>query len=121
MKKIIITSAAYLLPAIAFAQGVNTTLLRLNTATGTLGQVISALIPIVFAVALLLFFWGLVKYIWGGAEDKDKAKNLMIWAVIALFVMSSVWGIVRLLRESVGIDTNDPSQQVPTVTGRGIN
>jgi hypothetical protein len=30
----------------------------------------------------------------------------MIWGIIALFVMSAVWGIVRLIASTLGIDTN---------------
>lgn len=53
--------------------------------------------PVVAGLALLGFFWGLVKYIWGGAEDKEKGKNIMIYGVIALFVMFAIWGILRFI------------------------
>lgn len=61
------------------------------------------LIPLMFAIALLLFFWGLVKYIKSEGEGKGEGKKIMIWGVVALFVMSSVWGLVRLIGDELGI------------------
>ncbi len=82
------------------------------------GQVVSLLIPIAFALILLFFFWGLAKYMLGDAEDKEKGKNLMIWGVIALFVAASVWGLVAFLGEVIGVDpTADPDN--PYIQGNG--
>lgn len=56
-------------------------------------------IPIVAGIALLVFFWGLAQVIFK-ADDEDariKGRQVMIWGIIALFVMVSVWGIVNLL------------------------
>ncbi len=66
------------------------------------------------ALALLVFFWGLVKYIAKADDEKAKeaGKNIMIWGVIALFVMFSVFGLVNFLQESFGTtaDTITPPQ-----------
>ena|SRR5690606_27588217 len=61
----------------------------------------SVLIPFIWAIAFIVFIWGVFQYfIAGGAneEQRDKGKQLVIWGVIAFFVMSSVWGIVNLFR-----------------------
>ena len=44
---------------------------------------------IVAAIALLAFFWGLVKFIAGaGNEDKrTEGKQVMLWGIISLFVL----------------------------------
>lgn len=61
--------------------------------------------PIVVALALLFFFYGLAKYILNAADDEKKAegRNIMIWGIIALFVMVSVWGLTTILAETFGI------------------
>jgi hypothetical protein len=103
MKKLISLSALGMFaPVFAFAQlaGGGSTIINAVT---TLGQVVNALIPIAFAAALLFFFWGLAQYIWGGAEEKEKGRNLMIWGVVALFIMASIWGIVGVLRTTFGV------------------
>ena len=43
--------------------------------------------------------WGVLRYVTAGeSEDKMKeGKNMMIYGIIALFVMISVFGLVRIL------------------------
>lgn len=68
-------------------------------------------IPLVASLALLVFLWGLVKFIYrvGGDEKAvTEGKNLMIWGVIALFVMVSIWGIIRLLSGEFGFTFGFP-------------
>lgn len=55
-----------------------------------LNSVVFALIPL----ALVLFMWGVVKYIYKGG-GKDSRTN-MLWGLLALFVLFSVWGLVRI-------------------------
>lgn len=71
------------------------------------GNLIGLATGILAALALLVFFWGLVKYL-AKADDekaKEQGKNTMVWGVVALFVMFSVFGLVRFLMTSFGIST----------------
>jgi hypothetical protein len=56
-------------------------------------------IPIVASLTLLIFFWGLAKFIKNSADSKshETGKNLMIWGTVGLFVMVSVWALVRMV------------------------
>lgn len=100
MKKVIL-AAALLSPAVAFAQ----TLGNLETLLRSIGRLIDIALPIIVAIALLAFFWGLVKFIFAGAdEDKAAGKRLMIWGIVALFVMVSVWGLVRFVGGALSIE-----------------
>jgi len=96
---------ALFLPMLAFAQG--TDLAGLNTVLEGLSGIVATLVPIAFAAILLFFFWGLAKYMFGDAEDKEKGKNLMIWGVIALFVAASIWGLVAFVGDIFGVDQGD--------------
>ncbi|PIP86616.1 hypothetical protein COV42_00215 [Candidatus Campbellbacteria bacterium CG11_big_fil_rev_8_21_14_0_20_44_21] len=100
MKKILVASA-YFLPLLAFAQD--------ETVGGLIPLIrnlINTLTPIVVALALLYFFWGLARFILasGNEVEKDKGKDMMLYGIIALFVMVSVWGIVGLLGDTLGIE-----------------
>ncbi len=108
MKKIAIIGVAAFAPVLAFAQDLSN-IQRLVT---SIGNIIDTLIPIVFALAMLFFFWGLAMYIFGGEHDKDKAKKTMVWGVIALFVMAAVWGLVGFISNAVGVDTEGPGFNV---------
>jgi len=112
LRKVLIGSAIFLLPVVALAQ----TGSGLEGLIAKIGRIIEVATPIVFALALLAFFWGLAVYIFNSGNDEKKAqgKNIMIWGIIALFVMVSVFGIIRILRETLGIGANE-SAQIPRV------
>ena len=65
-----------------------------------------AIIPLVFAVALVLFIWGVMQYVIYAqdTEKKAKGKQFMIWGVIALTVMLAVWGLVAILGRTFGLE-----------------
>lgn len=62
------------------------------------------LVPIVFALAFIVFVWGaFTTFILGaGSEEvKEKGKNLMLWGLVGFFVMLSVWGLVNVLTGTI--------------------
>lgn len=102
----------FLVPVVSSAQLIKTEALLSN------GSLIirSTVVPLVFAIALLYFFWGVAKYIRSEGAGKDEGKRIMIWGVVALFVMSSVWGLVAFIRgELLGNTGNVIEQKVPTI------
>lgn len=60
-------------------------------------------IPFLFALALILFLVGIVKYVKGGdnEEAREAGRGLMLFGIIALFVMTAVWGLVRILYTTI--------------------
>jgi hypothetical protein len=90
-----------------------------GTGTGLLGLmstascVISMLVPILISLAVLAFFWFIVKFIWKGAEDpaeQKKAKAGMGWSLVALFAMVSIWGIIAFAGGILGIQQGGTMQ-----------
>ena len=67
-----------------------------------------SVIPLIFAVATLMFVWGVVQYVINTEDEakKSKGRQFMIWGIIALAVMVSVWGLVSILGGTFGIDTD---------------
>ena len=63
---------------------------------GVFFELIQLAIPVVASLALFSFFLGLVKFIKSAGEGEIKeGRDLMVWGTIALFVMFSIWGILR--------------------------
>ena len=114
MKKALILGLFAALPLLASAQ----TLGNIETFIESVGRLVGILLPIVVAIALLVFFWGLVKFIFaqGNEEAKADAKKIMLWGLIALFVMVSVWGLVEFIGNALGVGQGD-TIIVPTVPG----
>ena len=61
---------------------------------------------IIIAIGLITFLWGVVQYITAGADEEKRAtaRYVMLYGVIGLFVMVSVWGLVYFLADIVGVD-----------------
>ncbi len=58
-----------------------------------------------FAVALLVFFWGLVEFIYkaGSDEGRETGKRNMLWGIVGMFIMITVYGIIGLILGTLGI------------------
>ena len=70
-----------------------------NTALTTISGWIDRLIPLVISVALILFLIGIVQFVTAGGDEEKRAaaRGMIIFGIIALFVMVSVWGFVNIL------------------------
>lgn len=65
------------------------------------------LVPFIFAIAFLVFLWGMFKTFILGGSDEDKqeeGKHLMMYAIAGFVVMVSLWGIVNLVAGGLGFE-----------------
>ena len=98
MKKTFGLIAIYSLPLLAFAQ--TTPFLDIVTAARA---ILDAVVPLVITLALIYFIYGVAKFITASESDeKEKARNIMIYGAIGLFVIVSIWGIIALLQTFTG-------------------
>ncbi|MDP3402910.1 MAG: pilin [bacterium] len=117
MKKLGYLSAAFALsfPLFAFAQ-VNATNVQ-NLGQGIIGLINNVAVPLLFAVAFIVFIWGIFTYFISGGHDEEKretGKSLMLWGIIGFFIMVSVWGLVNILRGTFNFDNRiDYGQPLP--------
>jgi len=124
MKKILKISAvlSMLAPLLAAAQG-GTTFSGLDSAITSIANLINRLVPLVIGLAVLFFLWAILRFV-GSAGDEEKrkeARGLIIWGIVAIFVMVSVWGLVNILRNTFKLDTtNVPPPPTPVVPGSAI-
>jgi uncharacterized membrane protein YidH (DUF202 family) len=95
-----------------------------QTVSGPIGDtltqvlaIVQQLIPLLVAVAVLMFFWGIVKFIanMGDENARKGGKHLMVWGMIALFVMVSFWGIIGYFQESFNISGTLNTPTAPTL------
>jgi len=76
-----------------------------------IGTINGVLVPVLFAVAFIVFLWGAFKtFILGAAneEAKKNGKDLMLYSLIGFFVMVSIWGLVKILTGTVNLDNTGP-------------
>lgn len=61
-------------------------------------------VPIIFTLAFIYFILGVIKYVISDSEkDKEKGRKFMIWGIVALFAMVSVWGLVKVIGNTFGL------------------
>ncbi len=97
-------------------QGMTTFAGLINTFNST---VVKALGTLFLSGAVVAFFFGVAKFIWGLRTGAEKAitdgKQFMIWGLIALFVMFSVYGIIKFAQNIV------PGLNSDTITIPSVN
>ncbi len=81
----------------------------INDLLGGAYSVITALIPIVAGITFVAFLWGIAQFMLHSAESgkREEGRKFMVWGVIALFVMMSVWGIVKFVGDNLNIKTGE--------------
>ena len=68
--------------------------------------ILNSIIPILIGLATLLFIYGLVRYIiTKDPQTRRDAINTIIYGIVTLFIMVSIWSIVGIVAYSLGVDT----------------
>jgi uncharacterized protein with PQ loop repeat len=82
-----------------------------------MGVVLAGVTPFVLALATFIIIVGAVNYVrQAGNEEKVKeAKGFIVWGIISLFVMISIWGIVNILTGSFKFTNTLQRTQLPTL------
>lgn len=62
------------------------------------------IIPFLGALAFLVFVWGVARFINAAGNEKElkDSKNILIWGVVGMFVLFSIWGIITFVRGEFG-------------------
>lgn len=116
-KKIAAVAITFALPALVLAQtsGLNTGGLE-NSVRKLIG-VANLLVPLLLAIALIFFGYGVIAYILAaGPVDKQKARDYMIYGILGITAILAVYGIAAALINLFGISTG-PLNTFPQVTG----
>jgi len=67
--------------------------------------IINPIIILLFVVALAVFFWGIFEFIRdaGSETGRETGKQHILWGVIGIFIMVSVFAIIRIILGTFGI------------------
>jgi hypothetical protein len=71
----------------------------------------NSIIPILFGIAVIGFFFGVIRFVIGGRQDETKrqqGRTYMLWSILAIFVMVAVWGILQVLTGTFGFSFGIP-------------
>ncbi|MBU6430808.1 MAG: hypothetical protein KGJ58_00790 [Patescibacteria group bacterium] len=77
-------------------------------------------IPILISISIIVFVWGVFRYVMYEGEDRQKSRDVMMYGIIGLFVMVSVWGLVALVYNTFGLNNTNNSIYYYGSGGYGI-
>ena len=125
---ILFISLIAITPVISLADDSDTQEMFPNTATGSCSSInsfakfvgciqsviLQPLIYLLFALAIVYFLYGVLTYVRKGGDEDDRraGKDMMIYGIIALAVMVSVYGLVNLVTNTFNLETNQPTPPV---------
>lgn len=117
-------AVAFALPLASFGQ--SACILGVNYVGGSIEGILCRvlnvingyIIPLLIALAVVWFIWGVVQFITAKDEEKKgEARSTMIHGIIALFVIVAMWGLVSLVRNFFGVNTgglgDQPDLKIP--------
>ncbi len=110
MKKIFAAIALAFAPAIASAQQLGA-INNINDVTAKFTSILNTTTVIIVAVAVLWIIINVVRYLVGGKDSEKRKEGGMriLFGVIGLFVIISIWGLVSIFKNS--FVTNDTARQ----------
>ncbi|MFZ2523064.1 MAG: hypothetical protein WAW92_01625 [Minisyncoccia bacterium] len=102
-KKIFFLAAFLLLPFVTHAQ---LTLATSNFADFVyqIVDILDLLIPVMMTAAGVVFIWGISKVVLhsGSSTEVTSGKNYILWAIIAMFCLVSLSGIIYFIQDEIG-------------------
>lgn len=118
MKKIAYSVAGILgfIPVAAFAQYTVQTGF-VDSVINLINKLISFAFPTLTAIAVIVFIYTLIKYIMADPAEKENDRKGLIYSLVALFIIMSLFGVIRLGQNLFGIAGSNTidSSQVPRV------
>ncbi len=131
MRKFIAPALGFFLPVLAMAQNINvgpayTGNQNVFTLLATGQSLMNLLIRVLVGFAVLMIIVGVVQFIIAGSKGDSaasgKAKSTILYGVLGLFVITTIWGLVGIVRRTLGTGTPGSSDVVlPCVPGQDQN
>ncbi len=75
------------------------------------------LVPFLFMLATVGFLYGIIKFYLNpdNTEEKKKGKSFITGGLIALFVMTAMWGIVKVATDTFNVKNEMPQLPVTQI------
>ena len=106
MKKFLFGLSLAFMPSLVLAADLSTTGGTLTNAVNSFTKVVDALIPFFLAIAVVVFIYGVIMYVLkaGDPEGRKNAQGYIIYGIIGIVVILSIYGIVALIQGTLGIN-----------------
>lgn len=116
MKKVVVLFSVLFTPFITFGAALGVPGSNLGGFFTWATTVMSSLTILFLSAAVVFFLWGVLQFVMSAGDDeaREKGKSHIIWGVIGITVMISVWALVTWLTSTLGLTVITPIS-APTV------
>ena len=77
--------------------------------------ILNLIIPFIIGLAVFVILWGIFLYVTKAAEEEKRAEARLyiVWGIVAVFSMLSLWGFVNILVNTFDLQTTVDSSKIP--------
>ncbi len=63
-------------------------------------QIVQPAVNLLFALALLIFFWGIFKFVSNAdnEDERNKGKRVLLYGTIGFLIMFGAYGIIAIIK-----------------------
>lgn len=104
--RVLVCTLAISIPLSAVAQ----TVTDVNSFIQWLLQFFNYVYYLLMTLVLVVFFWGLARFILSAGDERGRTngRSMMLWGIVGIFVLVSLWAIVYFFTGSLGLDGGTP-------------
>ena len=108
-------------PAVVTGSGC-TTSSGLCGVVSTIGSLFGFILPVLVALGVVYFVWGVIMYVIAdGEEAKKKGRDSMIYGIIGLAVIIGLWGLVTIVLTTFGLNAGGSNAGSQSTVNSQIN
>jgi ribose/xylose/arabinose/galactoside ABC-type transport system permease subunit len=80
-------------------------------------SILNGLIPFIIGLAVFVIIWGVFKFITQASDEdaRKEAKDFVLWGIIGIFIMLSIWGLVNILVNTFPLNRTFNKNLIPRV------
>ncbi len=84
---------------------------------GRLSGVLDSIVPFIIGLTVFIIIWGIFNYVTHAAEEEKRAeaRSLIIYGILGVFSMLSIWGFVNILLNTFTLERQIRPGDLPTV------
>lgn len=112
MKKLIALTLAFA-PLSAFAQQI----VDGDSLVSKITRLGNTFVTLLISFAVIYIIYNVVRYLIAGGDPEKRKEGGMgiLWGVVGLFVILSIWGLVAILTNTFSTNNNVPREKFPVV------
>lgn len=95
----------------------DTTITTVAELVSRVSSVLNTIVPLIVGLSVLVIVWGIFRYISeaGDEEKRREARQFIVWGIIGVFFMLSIWGFVHILDNTFTLEKTIDQSKIPKV------